>query len=61
MPKRLVAHACISSPGPQRPRAYRHVGGGQVFSREHKLFDRFAVELLHADDGHGPDMRDASV
>jgi hypothetical protein len=36
-------------------------GGGQVFSREHKLFDRFAVELLHADDGHGPDMRDASV
>jgi hypothetical protein len=41
------------------------VGGAhrrlQVPIGRHKLFDRFAVELLQADDGHGPDMRDASV
>ena len=32
----------------------------QIPIGRHKVFDRFAMELLRADDGQGPDVRDAS-
>ncbi len=40
------------------------VGGAhrrlQIPIGRHKVFDRFAVELLRPDDGQGPDVQDAS-